>query len=190
MTKLWSAFGLNSQAFPLYYGMGPVRFIDSKGEDTGKKGSVARLSRSLSNAPHMFMGIRVRSVLNFPPQRRADDIEVPVLVPPRQEDVELYKSASECLQNDQTVRINLSQQNISADAVLQTTICGTETHWHPFPAPFPMAGGNEIEVEIVRMSDYPSYSDGTPIIPEVYVTLLAAVLRTDMSNQPVVRRAP
>lgn len=177
VAKVWSSFGLNSQAFPIYYAMGPTRFIDGKGEPTGKKGSIARLSRALSNSPHMLIGLRVQNVINFPDFENATNVA----------NSAIYEMAR--LQGpEQTVRINLSQQNISADAVLQSTLCGDGQHWHPFPAPFPMAGGNEIEVEIQRVSSYPDYNNKTPVIPEVYVTLVAAVLRTDLSQPPSIRR--
>lgn len=180
--SVWNAFGLNSQAFPAYYAMGPVRFIDANGEETGEKGARARVSRSLSNSPHMLMGIRIQNVINFAPNLGE--------LGTSDTDVAIYESARK-MGDEQVVRINLSQQNISADAVLQSTICGTEgQHWHPFPAPFPMAGGNEIEVEITRTSSYPSYSFANRIIPEVHVTLLAAVLRSGMPSDPLVRRNP
>lgn len=176
--KILSAFGLNPQAFPIYYGMGPATFLDAAGAQSGLRGSVARLSKSLSNPPHLFMGLRIWNTIN-PPDTDDDG------------DWLRYEAAMKYQGGEQYVRMSLAQQNILADGILQTTLCGVDgIHWHPFPAPFPMQGGNDIELEIVRATSYGTYSDATPIVPTVNATLLCAVLRNDMKTQPMIRRVP
>ena len=174
MDKIWSAFGLNPQAFPIYYPMGPKPFLGSDGTPSGAAGAVARLTRDLSNFPHMFLGLRVTNVYPLPADPSADDVQ-------------LFRALHEWTDGEQTMRVDLAQQNITADSVLTVQMTGRAgVHWHPFPVPFPMAGANNIAVEIVRTTGYPSLG-GEPILPTVHVSILAAVLRADLKTSAVHR---
>jgi hypothetical protein len=165
--KIWSAFGLNPQAFPIYYPMGPASFLDSAGTPSGAAGAVAQLSRDLSNFPHMFLGLRVSNQYALPTTPTADQVN-------------LYRTCKEWIDGEQSVRVELAQQSIAAERVPQTHLTGREAiHWHPFPVPFPMAGANTISVVITRLTSYPQLA-GASIIPTVSVSILAAVMRADL----------
>ena len=169
LEKIWSAFGLQPQAFPIYYPMGPNAFIDASGDPSGAVGARARLGRDLSNFPHMFMGLRITNLYALPDEPTADDVQ-------------LFRALKEWVDGEQSVRIELAQQNITADSVLDVQLTGRAgIHWHPFPVPFPMAGANSITVEITRLSPYPQLG-GSSITPQVSVSILAAVMRADLKT--------
>ena len=60
--KIWTALGLSPQTFPIYYPMGAQPFLGGNGQPSGASGATARLTRDLSNFPHMFMGLRISNV--------------------------------------------------------------------------------------------------------------------------------
>ena len=97
------------------------------------------------------------------------------------------------LDNDQSVRIDLAQQNIVAQATLQDHIIGGNAgdggqtlHWHPFPKPYLFAGGNEVRVVLQRLTGYPTLdAEGEfPVLPTARVTLVTSVHRRDYRTQP------
>lgn len=162
--------GLSPQTFPIYYSMGPVPFVDGNGDQSGARGAIARLATDLSNFPHMFMGLRITNAYDMP-------------TVPTEAQVQLYRSMKEYLDGEQTVRLDLSQQNVTADALEQNQLCGAGAiNWHPFPAPFPMAGGNNISITLQRLTPYPQFTQGTDILPQARVSILAAVMRADLKT--------
>ncbi len=172
--KIWSAMGLSPQVFPIYYPMGDQPFLASNGTPSGAVGARARLQRPLSNFPHMFMGLRISNVYDL-------WTDVPQ---PTAEQVQLARFLREWTDAEQTVRITLAQQNVTAELLYQPHLTGHDgINWAPFPAPFPMAGGNNIQVEVQRTSAYPQFND-TDILPTCSVTILAAVLRADLETSP------
>jgi hypothetical protein len=168
--KIWATFGLSPQTFPIYYPIGPKPFLDGEGNQSGARGATARLEKDLSNFPHMFIGIRINNVYQLPAELTA-------------EAVQLFRALKEWVDGEQTVSITLSQQNITADKLFQVQLTGREgENWHPFPSPYPMAGGNNIALEIERVTSYPLLG-GLPILPVVRASLLAAVFRGPMRTQ-------
>lgn len=173
--KILTAFGLNPQVFPIYYPMGAQPFTDGNGQPSGAVGATARLNRSLSNFPHMFMGLRISNEYDNLGQT------------PSADDVQLVRFLKEWTDAEQTVTINLAQQNITADQLAQQHLTGHDgINWAPFPAPFPMAGANDITVTIRRTTSYPLVA-GVAVQPVARVTILAAVFRGDMRTAPVRR---
>ena len=175
--KIWSAFGLNPQAFPIYYPMGPRPFLDGSGNPSGAAGAVATLQRDLSNFPHMFIGLRISNVYPLPEGANADDVQ-------------RYRVLHEWVDGEQNMRIDLAQQNVTGDRVATIHVTGRGgVHWHPFPVPFPMAGGNNINVEIVRLTGYGQLA-GEDVLPQCHVTIVAAVLRADLQTMAPHRATP
>lgn len=161
---------MQAQWFPQYLAFGPVQFQDANGDPSGAAGAQARLSRSLPNWPILFIALRLDNVFNLPAS-------------PSDTDLRTYVAAKQFLDTEQTVRINLSQQNITAEATLQSHITGKGgTYYSPFPVPFPMAGANNIAVEVVRQTPYPQINQEL-ILPTCYGTIVAMQAR--MSEQTV-----
>lgn len=170
--KIWTAMGLSPQVFPIYYPMGAQPFTNGNGQASGAVGSIARLNRSLSNFPHMFLGLRISNDYDVLPQN------------PDADTVQLVRFMREWVDSQQTVTINLAQQNITAEQLFQPHLTGHEgINWAPFPAPFPMAGGNDITVEVRRTASYPNVLN-VAVEPVCRVTVLAAVMRADLRTSP------
>jgi hypothetical protein len=166
---------MEAQWFPVYYPMGPKSFLDSSGSPSGAVGSVAELTKDLSNWPILFLGLRITNVYALPSN-------------PSEADVSLYQACKAYVDDEQTVRVALSQQNITAEATLQVQVTGKSgVYWAPFPVPFPMAGSNNIALTITRVTPYPLLGGELPIIPTVYATIVAAVARNNEQTVPARR---
>jgi hypothetical protein len=160
------------EGFPFYYPMSAPFLLD--GDPSGAVGARAELTRELNNFPHIFYGLRLRNVYPMPSIDNADDWN-------------LLKQ----LDADQLIRIDLAQQNIVAQPTLQDTVTGGlagrgggVTHWHPFPHPYLLAGGNNIDVEVTRITGYPDLAQDLPVHPVCYATLVTAVFRRGLRTVP------
>lgn len=174
LSEIWSRVGLSPQLFPKYYGMGPVQFFNG-GSPSGTAGSRARLSRALTNSPQIIYGVRLQNVYELPSN-------------PTEAQVQLFRTLKEWIDGEQVVTINLSQQDVTAQSVLQTQLVGKHgSVWAPFPEPYPMAGGNNVEVSIERLTSYPVLDGVNPVLPSCVGTLLAAEFKADMSSVPARR---
>lgn len=168
---------MHNQWFPQYYGLGPRNFLDSAGVDSGVAGSVCSLSKDVPNFPIMFMGIRIDNVYALPSA-------------PSELDLQTFAMLKRYVDSEQTVRITLSQQNITADAVLQGHITGLEgVYWAPFPIPYPMAGGNNAEFQITRLTSYPIINQ-IAVIPVVHATMVVIQARDRAQTMPPMRVDP
>lgn len=153
------------QGFPLYYSLSAA-FLDSEGDPSGAVGARAELVRELNNFPHIFYGVRIRNVYALP-------------------DVDLAAAfaAARLVDNDQVVEIQLAQQNITAQALLQDELVGGHAgvsggvHWHPFPHPYLMAGGNNVRLVVTRLNGYPDLDEDNPVLPVCRAALVTAVFR-------------
>lgn len=174
-----SEWVLDPEAFPLYYPLSAPFMVD--GTPTGAVGARAELVKTINNFPHIFYGVRIRNVYPLPSVELADAFR-----------------AVRLLDNDQTIRIDLAQENITAQATLQDLVVGGSSgdggqvvHWHPFPKPYLLAGGNEIRVELQRLTGYPNLDDDNPVLPVARAALVTSVHRRDFRTQPPQRvRAP
>ena len=168
---------MNAQWFPIWYPMGPKAFVDADGNPSGAAGSIATLTKDISNWPILFTGLRITNVYQLP-------------TTPTEQDIRVYQACKRFVDDEQTVRIELSQQNITTEPTLQVQITGKSgVYWAPFPVPFPMAGGNNITVRVTRVTTYPDL-DQQPIQPVVHAAVLAAVARNDEQTVPVRRVFP
>lgn len=163
---------MNAQWFPIYFPMGPKAFQNSNGEASGQVGAVCELSKDLPNWPIQFLGLRITNVYELPEN-------------PTPAGIEIYTACKRFVDDEQTVRISLSQQNITSEKTMQVQLTGKSgVYWAPFPVPFPMAGGNNISVTVVRATSYPNL-DGQPIQPQCYAAIVAAQARnTEQTIQP------
>ena len=176
LVNVWSAVGLNPQLFPKYYAMVPVA-LTVNGAGSGAVGAGATLTRELSNFPHILYGLRVTNTFALP-------------AAPSDADINFADYLKTWVDNEQTITINMSQQNITAQAMLQSHLVGKgETVWAPFPAPYPLAGGNNITIEVRRTTAYPPFPS-TPQVattPTVHATLLTAEFKATFQSVPTHR---
>lgn len=169
--KVWSQFGFNPQAFPIYYPLGPANYLGSAGTPSGDAGARVELSQDLSNFPHLLYGVRVETRYDLPNDLSASEVE-------------LARYIKEFVDSETLIEIALSQQSVAARAVDLRTLQGNPDRgspWHSFAQPFPMAGGNNIVLRLTRETSYPTFRS-QPIIPRVYATLFCSVLRADMQT--------
>lgn len=174
LSKIWSKSGLEPQLFPKYYGMGPVQFMNGS-QPSGTAGSTATLSRALTNSPQLVYGVRLQNIYDLPGQPTADQVQ-------------LYRALKEHTDGEQLVTVNLSQQDVTANGVIQTQLVGSGgVVWAPFAQPYPMAGGNNITIRVQRLTSYPSLDGINPLLPSLVGTLLTAEFKGDLSSVPVRR---
>lgn len=161
--EYWSQLGFQPQCFPYYYNQSASTFDDPPGAIAGAE---ITIPFSLDNFPHMLEGIRVRSTWQGPDNPDADELALMTYV-------------KKYVDEEQSLRLELTQQSIIAKAVPQVSVQGNDGFvWHAFPTPFPMAGGNTVNVVIKRLTSYPFLSEQR-INPRVDVTLVCRMLRAD-----------
>lgn len=162
------------QWFPFYFEMGPEQFKDGQGDPSGATGSIATFTKSISNFPFLFHGIRVSNTYDLDSDWNADDVAK-------------YNACKNFVDLEQTVKIELTQQNILSEQTIVSHVVGRDgNYWSPFPCPFPMAGANVINVEMRRITSYPTIGTNPSIIiiPQVRCTLVGCVGRNKMQTQP------
>ena len=167
--KYWSALGYQPQNFPYYYGAGANAF-----DEEAIAGAEITIPFSLDNFPHMIEGIRVRNTWQIPDEPTADELALATFV-------------KRYVDDEQSLRIELTQQSIIAKAIAQPLVQGADGYvYHAFPKPFPMAGGNTINVVIRRLTSYPILGE-TRINPRVDVAIVCTMLRADRMTMPPLR---
>lgn len=161
------------EAFPLYYETDADFLLDNVA--SGAQGALARLTRDLNNFPHVVYGVRIWNVWTLPVGADAAAVE-------------LARYVREWIEPEQTVEIQLAQENVTAQPTLQPNMMGRGgLHWHPFPKPYLMAGGNQFRIIVRRTTGYPQISD-TDILPRCHATLVTVVSRADYDTVPPTRR--
>lgn len=175
LDTIWSKFGaLVPQLFPKYYAIGPVP-LTLDGVPSGAAGAEAILTKELSNFPQILYGVRISNVYSLPAVPTATHIQQ-------------LQTYHDWLDGEQTVGINLSQQNVTAQPMLQAQLTGRgDSVWHPFPAPYPMAGGNSINLQVRRITGYPDFNESDPVQPVIFATLLCAEFKATRSTTSVKR---
>ena len=157
------------QKFPIYY-PGAGEFQDADGNPSGAAGSEATVEIGLNNRPHEIVGVRIVNVYErvVPvPEIDTGDVELP-------QNVETCCLLGD-LDDDQTVQIDLAQQNVIVRAIHQRTLCGKQgIHWHPFPCSYPFRGGNNMFVRLRRLTSYPA-----AVLPKVRVTVIGWMYVSD-----------
>ena len=150
----------NFQRFPVIYGAKAQFKMGSK--ESAEAGAVAKLQFSINNNPHEITGLRIKNVYDVP----AEFLE---LVPP---DGMAYL---ERLDEEQTITMRMAQQNVVVDETLQQLVCGTGVHWHPFELPYPFRGGNNITVDVNRLTSY-ALPGSDPLVMIDAVNVQAAIV--------------
>ena len=175
LDTIWSKLGyLVPQLFPKYYAIGPVPFTRD-GVPSGAAGAEAILTKELSNFPQILYGVRISNVYALP-----DPVDASHIL-----QAQLYH---DWLDGEQTVGVNLSQQNVTAQPMLQSQLTGRgDSAWHPFSAPYPMAGGNTVNLQVRRVTGYPDFIESDAVEPVVFATLLAAEFKATRSTTAVKR---
>lgn len=157
----------NMQEFPLIYRDQQQFMLD--GAPSGARGAIANANIPLANAPHLLIGIRLRNVVTVP----AADVTTAL-----SRKVAIMQAE---LDEEQVVRVSLSQQNITVGHVLQPLLVGKSgVNWHPFPIPFGFRGNNVIQVEIRRETAYPIFGEGA-VLPTIYIALVTTQFVSDFA---------
>lgn len=172
--KYWSELGFQPQNFPYYYA-GVANQFDDPGAVAGAEITVPF---SLDDFPHMLEGIRVKNTWQIPENASLENFEKATYV-------------KRWVDEEQSIRLELTQQSIIAKAVPQSLVQGHGGFvFHAFPTPFAMAGGNTVNVVIRRLTSYPFINAERPN-PRVDVVLVCRMLRADRLTQiPLRRKAP
>ena len=132
------------QIFPIIY-PGMAQFQQGQ-KPSGEAGSKAIIEIPVANFPMMLTGVRLLNVYDIPvPRRTIDGLTYLGVV-----------------DSQQTVQTTLTQQNIIVRPTMQNLVTGATQrmagaiHWHPFEAPYPFRGGNNINFEVQRVTNYPT----------------------------------
>lgn len=132
------------QIFPIIYpGMGQMQLGQTPSGQTGAK---ATIEIPVANFPMMLTGVRLQNVYTVPEAlRNVDGLAYLGL-----------------LDSQQSVQTTLTQQNIIVRPTMQSLVTGSNAgqgagavHWHPFEAPYPFRGGNNVNFDVARVTDYP-----------------------------------
>ena len=175
LAEMMAQEGLSDQLFPKYYAMGPKEF-SSGGASSAAAGSTAVLTKQLTNFGQILYGVRIQNFYSLPTN-------------PTDFQVQLFESLKRWVDDEQIVGVNLSQQDVTAQEVPQAQFQGrADTVWHPFPVPYPMAGGNNINITITRVTSYPEIVAGTPLVVTTRGTLVAAEFKGVLPSEPTRRR--
>ncbi len=167
-----------NQPIPVYYTAESRPFMLNNAP-SGAIGAAARLSHSFNNNPHRIMGIRLANTYALPTNAQGGA--------PTLEQLALWQACRE-IDDDQEVRLELSQQSVFAQWVNQKALCGYRGEiWHPFATPYLVAGGNDWKLEVRRITGYPTIG-GREVLPYVSATLVCEMLVADGTEPAVHRR--
>ncbi len=165
------------EAFPLYYSDNDqFRIGGAGGVPGGAAGAIGEVDIPLNTYPHILWSVRLANTYNL---RTDPDGLLPVNFRP------IDRLGLLIWDEEQRVRVIFAQQNIIADPMLQAFITGRMNgiHWHPLPSPYLLRGANNVRVEAVRITGYPTLGDAQnqfEIIPTIDVGLVTSVLVTDL----------
>lgn len=174
--EIWSRLGLSPEAFPAFDAASPKFFEDNGGDANAVAGATVQVGYSLDNFPRMLLGMRIENIWQLPEE-------------PEPEEVALAEYVSRVVDHQQTVEINLTQNNITLrNSVPQSSIQGKGGYvWHGFPVAYPGAGGNDVNIYVRRQTAYPIMR-GVRINPKVHITLVSIILRGDRPTMAIQRR--
>lgn len=180
---------ISHQRFPIYY-EGVGEFKDADGDPSGAVGAVADVPISINNRPHELVGVRVVNVYEQLPLFETIEIIVqtdPLVIERKVQGVaglglplEDLCCHLQRLDGDQSLRVELAQQNVVVRDLHQRTMTGRDgVHWHPFACSYPFRGGNNVVCRLVRLTSYPEI-----ITPTVHVTLVGWIWVSDEGVEP------
>lgn len=161
---------LGQDQFPIYYAIEPRPFLLS-GQPSGAVGAVARLSFAFPTGPHFVYGLRISNYYALPNDADADDVA-------------RFEACKKFVDADQSIKLDVAQQSIFVNDVKQEHVTGLNgVHWHPFPVPYRIQGGNNFGVTVTRLTGYPQIADA-PVLPSCAITLVCGVFKGDMATEP------
>lgn len=166
--------------YPIYYPMESRPFFIGSIQ-SGAEGATAKLSHSFSNNPHRVYGIRISNWYEFVTPVGQDALT--------QAQIAEWLAMRE-LDDEQEVKLELSQLSVFAQFVHQRQLCGSRgVHWHPFSAPYTVQGGNDFKIEVRRLVSYPTVVGGTTIKPYCSATLVCGLFAAGpLNDEPALRR--
>jgi len=154
---------VNFQKFSLAY-PGEAAFQPPDGGAVITAGSVARITIPLTTKPYALTSIRIRNLYEIPPEGVEFGPEGATTLFNAPQLVDYFAR----IDDDQDVKVDLSQQNVVVDPANQALLQGAKgIHWHPLSCPYPFRGGNNIVLRVVRRTPYP---------PEVGQVICQAVI--------------
>lgn len=135
------------QWFPLFQSEQAVFQLD--GAPSGGAGSQARMTITLDTFPYMVYGLRFTTSYELPPDFWVANLD--------------WKQFMRLggVDDDYDVSIKLTQGNVTTqrDAHVRNLQGANDINKHPWPLPYPLRGGNKIEVTATRNSSYPIVID-------------------------------
>jgi len=149
---------LQHQWFPLYH-TEKAQFA-LEGSASGARGATARVSFSLESLPHILYGISIWITYEL-----IDEFFVA--------NPDFKRNMRDGgVDFDFTIKITFTQQNITINPTPIASIQGfNNVNIHPFTAPYPLSGSNNIAVDLTRLSSYPTAA-GETVAPFAHITLL------------------
>jgi len=151
----------NYQRFPVVY---PAQAqFKVGGNESADANAVAKLQFSLNNNPHEITGLRLTNTYDIPPEFLS--LAIP--------DGPDYLTR---LDMEQTITMRMAQQNVVLSDTHQKLVTGADgIHWHPFELPYPFRGGNNVTVDVKRITAY-TLPGSDPLITIDAVTVYAALV--------------
>jgi hypothetical protein len=158
--------------FPTYQPFDPVQFRDAGGIPSGVAGARAKLVTSLNNAPQILYRLTFQVSYELPAEFFATHPEFKKWM--REGGID----------DDFTVDIKLTQQNPTQGPVHVRDLQGfLSINQHPLAVPFAFQGGNNITVDVQRLTGYPVIDD-VEIVPTVRATLVLGMFVSDTGGSP------
>lgn len=158
------------QRIPIYYPADPASFRNGS-SNSGAAGARAAVTFDIPNDPHLIYGVRLVVTCPLP------------FVEPTEAQLRLFQAA-QTIYDDNLIRIDISQLSMAAISIHQRALCGSDgVVWHPFPDPFPAAGGNKWTITATRLTSLP---DGYE--PLLSASLVTTRLTGKMAEGPSIRR--
>jgi hypothetical protein len=158
--------------FPVAQPFDAVQLRDSSGNLSGAAGARARLQTSLNNSPQILYRLTFQVSYELPAEFFAANLDFKKLM--REGGID----------DDFTVDIKLTQQNITEGPVHVRDLQGFLTvNMHPLVVPYAFQGGNNITVDVQRVSSYPVVNE-VVVVPTIRATLSLGMFVSDTGGSP------
>jgi len=161
----------NLPGYPLYYEESAKFLVN--GQPSGLRGAEARVTFTLANQPHLIFGVVTSNTYELTD-------EVYPFFPTYYADMRQGG-----IDDQQTISISLTQQNVTAQPVSQDRFSGAAgTVWRPWPAIYFFRGSNQASITARRLVSYPAVPLGGDTVfrpePELRATLVCVQLNSDL----------
>ena len=163
---------IDTQPFPLYYAASK-QFLGPDGTPSGQAGAVARLTVEVNNRPQTITSIRFWN---------SYDISQNTLV--GQDPLNYLALRLGGIDDEQTVEINITAQNITFPEVHQATFQGAyKINFHPLACGYQLRGANKIQITVRRVAGYPFFNQEIEqILPTVHVAIVSVLHMNDLQE--------